>query len=61
MIVSRNANKNENTRHSSGLGVNAKSINNIVPDECPDDSSGTHQGCYLLITRRLEANLTSDE
>ena len=33
----------QNTRHSSGLGVNAKNINSIVPDECPDDSSGTHQ------------------
>jgi hypothetical protein len=35
--------KIKNTRHSSGIGVNAKNINSIEPDECPDDSSGTHQ------------------
>ncbi len=31
------ASKIKNTRHSSGFGVNAKSINNIEPDECPDE------------------------
>ena len=50
-----------NTRHSLGLGGNAKNINSIEPDECPDDSSDTHQGYYLLIIRKLRANLTSDE
>ena len=44
MIFLQNENKNQNTRHSSGLGINAKNINSIDPDECPDDSSGTHQG-----------------
>ena len=39
-----------NTRHSSGLGVNAKSISSIVPDEYPDDSSGTHQGVFGYIS-----------
>jgi len=57
----QNENKIKNTRHSSGLGVNAKNISSIEPDECPDDSSGTHQGCYQLIIRKLRANLTSDE
>ena len=31
------ASKIKNTRHSSCFGVNAKSINNIEPDECPDE------------------------
>ena len=39
----QNENKIKNTRHSSALGVNAKNISSIEPDECPDDSSGTHQ------------------
>ena len=43
MIFLQNENKIKNTRHSSGIGVNAKNINSIEPDECPDDSSGTRQ------------------
>lgn len=42
------------TRHSSGLGVNAKIISSIEPDECPDKSSGTHHGITYLITSTLE-------
>ena len=42
--------KIKNTRHSSGLGVNAKKINSIEPDECPDDSSGTRQGNICCIS-----------
>ena len=33
----------KNTRHSSGYGLNAKNISGLQPDECPDESSGTHQ------------------
>ena len=40
----------ENTRHSSGLGVNVKNINSIHPDEWPDDSSGTRQGVFVYIS-----------
>jgi len=47
------ANKIKNTRHSSGLGVNTKIISNIEPDECPDESSGTHQGVTCLIIKTL--------
>ena len=41
--------KIKNTRHSSGLWVNAKNINSIEPDEYPDDSSGTHQALIRLV------------
>ena len=43
----------KNTRHSSGLGVNTKSINHIEHDECLDESSGTHQGVTCLILKTL--------
>jgi len=45
------AEKNKNTRHSSGLGVKVKNINSIDADECPDDSSGAHQGGIGCISR----------
>ena len=50
----------KNTHHSSGLGVNAKSISNIEPDEwwwVVKHSTG----CYLLIVKRLGRNMMSDE
>ena len=48
------ADKFKNTRHSSGFGVNAKNLNNIEHDECPDESSGTRHGITYLITSTLE-------
>ena len=44
----------KNTRHSSGLGVNTKNINQIEHDECPDESSGTRQGITYLVIKTLE-------
>jgi len=41
--ILQNASKIKNTRHSSGIWVNAKSISSMEPDEYPDDSSGTRQ------------------
>ena len=49
----RFSNKIKNTRHSSGLGVNTKSINHIEHDEYLDESSGTHQGVTCLIIKTL--------
>ena len=49
-VLLQNENKIKNTRHSSGLGVNAKNINSIEPDECLDDSSGTRQGDICCIS-----------
>ena len=48
------SNKIKNTRHSSGLGVNAKNLNNIEHDEYLDESSGTHQGVTCFIIKTLE-------
>ena len=48
------ADKFKNTRHSSGFGVNAKNLNNIEHDECPDESSGTRQGITCLVIKTLE-------
>ena len=49
--LDKNMSKNEkkhlqNQKHSSliRMWLNVKNINSIEPDECPDDSSGTHQG-----------------
>jgi len=50
----RFSNKIKNTRHSSGLGVNTKSINHIEHDEYLDESSGTRQGVTCLIIKTLE-------
>ena len=42
-------NEIENTRHSSGFGVNANILNNIEPDECVM----SHQGVTCLIIKTL--------
>ena len=36
-LIPRKREEIKNTRHSSGLGFNAKIISNIEPDEWPDE------------------------
>jgi len=45
------ANKIKNTRHSSGLGVNTKSINHIEHDECMMSRQELVRVLHVLLSR----------